>query len=113
MGCAINALEPRTGRRRASMLDKWKFVLAAALIPAGASVAPAKDGAPPTIDVARNCRAAEAELKSLFSNDNSDVYGSCVADEEAARVQVLVDSKVDAIQRMISVQPDQFTAPAG
>jgi hypothetical protein len=88
MGC--NALEPRTGRRRrASMLDTWKFVLAAALIPAGASAAAAKDGAPPTIDVARNCRAAEAELKSLFSNESGDVYGSCVADEEAARDQLV------------------------
>jgi hypothetical protein len=79
-----------TGRRRlASLPDKWKMVLAAVLILAGASAAPAKDGAVPTIDIAKNCRAAEAELKSLFSNDTGDVYGSCVSDEQAARDQLV------------------------
>jgi hypothetical protein len=58
------------------------------LILAGASAAAAKDDAVPTIDIAKNCRAAEAELKALFGNDTGDVYASCVSDEQAARDQL-------------------------
>jgi hypothetical protein len=64
------------------------MLLPAALILAGASAADAKDGALPTIDIAKNCRSAETELKALFGNDTSDVYASCVSDEEAARDQL-------------------------
>jgi hypothetical protein len=91
MGSPIDVLDPRTGRRRLASILKLKLVLAAALVLCGASAAPAKDGGPPTIDIAKNCRAAEAELKALFSNDTSDVYSSCVSDEQAARDQLAKD----------------------
>jgi hypothetical protein len=97
MGSAIDFLDPRTSRRGlASQLSTWISVLVAPLILAGACAAPAlaapaKGGALPTIDVAKNCRSAEAELKALFSSDSSDVYDSCVSDEQAARDQMLKD----------------------
>jgi hypothetical protein len=64
-------------------------VVSAALILASASAA-ARDPGVPTIDIQKGCRAAEAELTSLFGSQ-SDAYKSCLDDEQTARDQLVKD----------------------
>ena len=91
------------------MLNTCKVVLSAALIFAGASAATAQRGAIPTIDVQKGCRAAEAELRILFSDQTSDVYQACVNDEQGGRDQLAKDWETfPALAKRLCVQPNQY-----
>ena len=88
------------------MVNKWKIVLSTALIFAGASAATAqKGGGIPTIDIQKGCRAAEAELKLLFSG-TGDVYDACVNDEQEGHDQLAKEwGTFPALAKRLCVQP--------
>jgi hypothetical protein len=91
------------------MIIKLRIVLSAGLILTGASAVAAKDNGIPTIDVQKNCRLAEAELKSLFSGETADVYDSCVSDEQAARDQLVKEwATFPALAKAKCVQPKEY-----
>lgn len=90
------------------MLNKFKVVLSAVLIFAGASAATAQRGGIPTIDIQKGCRAAEAELKALFSG-TGDVYDTCVNDEQEGQNQLAREWETfPALARRLCVQPTAY-----
>jgi hypothetical protein len=90
------------------MLNKCKVVLSAALIFAGASAATAQRGGIPTIDIQKGCRAAEAELKALFSG-TGDVYDACVNDEQEGHDQLAKEwGTFPALAKRLCVQPTAY-----
>ena len=66
------------------MIASSKITISVAIILAAASTALAKDGGLPKLDIEYACRASEKAVASIVSA-TSDVFGSCKADEEAAR----------------------------
>jgi hypothetical protein len=91
------------------MLNRWNTVLSAALIFAGASASAAQSGAMPTIDVQKNCRAAEAVLSALFGNGTGDDYKSCVSDEQEARDKLLKEwGSFSTREKGLCVQPKEY-----
>jgi hypothetical protein len=73
------------------MFTKVKIVLSAAVFLAAASVAPAKDGGLPKIDLEKVCRASEKEINAVFTGINRDVFAACMSDEQTAREQLVKD----------------------
>ena len=89
------------------MFKKLEIVVSAALILASASAA-ALDRGVPTIDIQKGCRAAEAELTSLFGTQ-SDAYKSCLSDEQTARDELVKDwATFSAPVKATCVRPTEY-----
>ncbi len=66
------------------MIAKSKIIICTAAVLAVVSTALAKDGGLPKLDIEYACRASEKAVSAIVSV-TTDIFGSCKADEEAAR----------------------------
>ncbi len=72
------------------MNNKLEIAISAIGILVVASTAPAKDGGLPKLDIEYACHAAEKAVSAIFSV-TSDIFASCMSDENEARKQLEKD----------------------
>jgi len=69
------------------VITKLKIIVAAAVVLAAGSIAFAKDGGLPGLDIQQSCRASQQAVAALFSA-TADIFASCMNDESDARAQL-------------------------
>jgi hypothetical protein len=91
------------------MLTKAKIAVAAAIVASAGSMSLAKDGGLPAIDVQRLCRADMDALRTAFGNDTLQTMDSCVADEQAAREELVKNwASYPALAKAKCVRPQEY-----
>jgi hypothetical protein len=96
--------------RGTTMLTKSKVALATAAIILGATVpSVAKDSGPPNLDIEKTCRESSSALTDLTGNDNQDIFGTCMNDEQTAREQLVKNwATYPALAKAQCVQPLEY-----
>jgi hypothetical protein len=90
------------------MFTSSKLILSAAIVLAAASTAPAKDGNLPNLDIKRACRASEKAVAAIFTL-TSDIFTSCMNDEQEAREQLKKDwASFSASNKAKCIQPQEY-----
>ena len=90
------------------MVDKHGIAISAVVILALASTALAKDAGPPRLDVEYACRASEKAVSAVVSV-TTDIFKSCLDDENAARDQLDRGwAKFPASDRSRCIHPSEF-----
>ena len=90
------------------MITKSKIAISAVIILAAASAAFAKDGGLPKLDIDYACHASEKAISAIFSV-TFDIFGSCMADEQAARDQLDKDwASFPASDKARCIQPKEY-----
>ena len=69
------------------MITSSKLAIAATVILAAASTSFAKDSGLPKLDIEYACHASEKAIAAIIPVE-SDIFGSCMSDENDARVQL-------------------------
>ena len=94
--------------RFGSMVAKRGITVAAVVILALASTALAKNAGPPRLDVEFACHASEKAVSAVVSV-TTDIFKSCLDDENAARDQLDRDwAKFPASDRSRCIHPNEF-----
>jgi hypothetical protein len=85
-----------------------KIAISVAVILAAASTALAKDGGLPKLDIEYACRASEKAVAAIVSVA-TDIFGSCKADEEAARDELQKNwATFPASDKARCIQPKEY-----
>jgi len=90
------------------VITSSKITIFVAIILAAASTALAKDGGVPQLDIEYACRASEQAVAAIVSV-TTDIFGSCKADEEAARDALRKDwATFPASNKARCIQPKEY-----
>jgi|SRR5580700_1193935 hypothetical protein len=91
------------------MLTKAITAIAAAIVLSAASASVAKDAGPPIIDIEKLCRADIDALRAVFTTSEVQAMDGCVADEQAARDQLIKNwVSYPALAKAHCVQPQEY-----
>jgi hypothetical protein len=91
------------------MLTKTKTAIAAAIVLSAASASVAKDAGPPMIDIEKLCRADIDALRAVFTTSEVQAMDACVADEQAARDQLIKNwASYPPLAKAQCVQPQEY-----
>ena len=91
------------------MSTKAKAAMAAAFVLSAASASVAKDAGPPRIDIEKLCRADIDALRAVFTTSEVQEMDACVADEQAARDQLIKSwASYPALAKARCVQPHEY-----
>jgi hypothetical protein len=90
------------------VITSSKITIFVAIILVAASTVLAKDGGLPKLDIEYACRASEKAVAAIVSVA-TDIFGSCKADEEAARDELRKDwTTFPASDKARCIQPKEY-----
>jgi hypothetical protein len=85
----LSAGNLRSFRAARPWRTKARTAAAVAMVLGAASVSLARDSGPPSIDIEKLCRGGLEAMREVFTNGDEQGLGTCVADEQAAREELV------------------------